>query len=98
YVTRCALARVRAGRERIEPLFMRFMVDKVLLNKTLETAQRLARLNFTGTAFLTLIVGSNLLNAFKENPQRLLNTRLMLALRRTRFRRMPHLPLAKLHD
>jgi ATP-binding cassette subfamily B protein len=92
------LALVRAGLEMIEPLFMRFMVDKVLLNKTLETAQRLARLNFTGTAFLTLIVGSNLLNAFKENRQRLLNTRLMLALRRTLFHRMLHLPLAKLHD
>ena len=92
------LALVRAGLEMIEPLFMRFMVDKVLLNKTLDTAARFARLNLTGTAFLTLIVGSNLLNAFKENRQRLLNTRLMLALRRTLFQRMLHLPLARLHD
>ena len=92
------LALVRAGLEMIEPLFMRFMVDKVLLNKALDTAARFARLNLTGTAFLTLIVGSNLLNAFKENRQRLLNTRLMLALRRTLFQRMLHLPLAKLHD
>jgi ATP-binding cassette subfamily B protein/subfamily B ATP-binding cassette protein MsbA len=93
-----AVALIRAGLEMVEPLFMRFMVDKVLLNKTLDTAARLARLNLTGTAFLTLIVGSNLLNAFKENRQRLLNTRLMLALRRTLFKRMLHLPLAKLHD
>src|SRR5499427_1248992 len=93
-----SLALVRAGLEMIEPLFMRFMVDKVLLNKALDTAARFARLNLTGTAFLTLIVGSNLLNAFKENRQRLLNTRLMLALRRTLFKRMLHLPLAKLHD
>ena len=92
------LALVRAGLEMIEPLFMRFMVDKVLLNKALDTAARFARLNLTGTSFLTLIVGSNLLNAFKENRQRLLNTRLMLALRRTLFQRMLHLPLAKLHD
>ena len=92
------LALVRAGLEMIEPLFMRFMVDKVLLNKALDTAARFARLNLTGTAFLTLIVGSNLLNAFKENRQRLLNTRLMLALRRTLFQRMLHLPLARLHD
>jgi ATP-binding cassette subfamily B protein/subfamily B ATP-binding cassette protein MsbA len=93
-----SLALVRAGLEMIEPLFMRFMVDKVLLNKALDTVQRFARLNLTGTAFLTLIVGSNLLNALKENRQRLLNTRLMLALRRTLFQRMLHLPLAKLHD
>jgi ATP-binding cassette subfamily B protein/subfamily B ATP-binding cassette protein MsbA len=97
-VTFIALALVRAGLEMIEPLFMRFMVDKVLLNKALDTVERLARLNLTGTAFLTLIVGSNLLNAFKENRQRLLNTRLMLALRRTLFARMLHLPLPKLHD
>src|SRR5262249_56033175 len=50
------------------------------------------------TFFLTLIVGSNLLNAFKENRQRLLNTRMMLALRRTLFQRMLHLPLPRLHD
>src|SRR5262245_26350066 len=93
-----ALALTRAGLEMIEPLFMRFMVDKVLLNRALDTAARFARLNLTGTVFLTLIIGSNLLNAFKENRQRLLNTRMMLALRRTLFERMLHLPLPKLHD
>src|SRR5262249_53356942 len=92
------LALARAGLEMVEPLFMRFIVDRVLLNRTLDTAARFARLNLTGTAFLTLIVGSNLLNAFKENRQRLLNTRVMLALRRTLFERMLHLPLPKLHD
>jgi ATP-binding cassette subfamily B protein/subfamily B ATP-binding cassette protein MsbA len=93
-----SLAVARAGLEMIEPLFMRFMVDKILLNHALDNATRLARLNLTGTAFLTLIVGSSLLNALKENRQRLLNTRLMLALRRTLFERMLHLPLPRLHD
>src|SRR5262249_32112468 len=79
------LALTRAGLEMVEPLFMRFMVDKVLLNRALAMTVRLERLNLIGTAFLTLIVGSNLLNAFKENRQRLLNTRVMLALRRTLF-------------
>src|SRR5438105_669236 len=50
------LALVRAGLEMIEPLFMRFMVDRVLLNHALETAARFARLNLAGTAFLTLLV------------------------------------------
>ena len=93
-----ALALLRAGLEMIEPLFMRYMVDQVLLNQAIGEAEKFARLNLTGTAFLTLIVSSNLLNAFKENRQRLLNTRLMLALRRTLFQRMLHLPLAKLND
>jgi ATP-binding cassette subfamily B protein/subfamily B ATP-binding cassette protein MsbA len=82
----------------IEPLFMRFMVDQVLLNQTIDTPTRFARLNLAGTAFLALIVVSNLLSALKENRQRLLNTRLMLALRRTLFQQLLHLPLPKLHD
>jgi len=92
------VAVTRAGMEMIEPLFMRFIVDRVLLNRALDTAARLAQLNLAGTAFLTLIVASNLLNALKENRQRLLNTRLMLALRRRLFERMIHLPLPRLHD
>src|SRR5262245_52744219 len=93
-----ALALVRAGLEMIEPLFMRFIVDNVLLNRLITKAEQYSRLSLIGSAFVTLIVASQLLNAFKENRQRLLNTRLMLALRRTLFQRMLHLPLAKLHD
>jgi ATP-binding cassette subfamily B protein/subfamily B ATP-binding cassette protein MsbA len=92
------LALTRAGLEMIEPLFMRFMVDHVLLNKALDTAARLAKLNLTGSLFLILIIGSNLLNSFKDYRQRLLNTRVMLALRRALFERMLHLPLPRLHD
>jgi ATP-binding cassette subfamily B protein len=92
------LALVRAGLEMIEPLFMRFMVDKVLLNTSIDAAARLARLHLTGMTFLSLIVFSNLLNSYKDYRQRLLNTRVMLALRRALFDRMLHLPLPKLHD
>src|SRR5262249_10088299 len=41
------LALARAGLEMIEPLFMRFMVDKVLLNKALDAVERFSRLNLT---------------------------------------------------
>jgi ATP-binding cassette subfamily B protein/subfamily B ATP-binding cassette protein MsbA len=92
------LALTRAGLEMVEPLFLRFMVDKVLLNHALDQATRLAKLNLTGTLFLTLIVGSNLLNSFKDNRQRLLNTRMMLGLRRALYERMLHLPLPRLND
>ena len=91
-------ALLAAGLEMIEPLFMRFMVDRVLLNKQLEAGSRLWLLHLTGGSFLVVIVLSNLLGAFKDYNQRILNTRLMLAMRRTLFERLLHLPLAKLWD
>ncbi|AHG88646.1 ABC transporter transmembrane region [Gemmatirosa kalamazoonensis] len=93
-----ALALTRAGLEMIEPLFMRFIVDRVLLNRALDAAARLSRLNAVGLTFLTVIVTSNLINAFKDNRQRRLNARVMLTLRRALFQRFLHLPLSTLYD
>ena len=42
------LALLRAGLEMIEPLFMRFIVDRVLLDSALDTASRFGRLNLAG--------------------------------------------------
>jgi ATP-binding cassette subfamily B protein/subfamily B ATP-binding cassette protein MsbA len=92
------LALVRAGLEMVEPLFMRFIVDRVLLNDALTTAERLARLHVTGIVFLTVIVVSSLANVTKDYRQRLLNVRVMLSLRRTLFERLLHLPLPKLWE
>src|SRR5690242_18247390 len=50
------LAIVGGGLEMVEPLFMRFIVDKVLLNKTLTDVARLARLNAAGSLFLGIII------------------------------------------
>jgi ATP-binding cassette subfamily B protein/subfamily B ATP-binding cassette protein MsbA len=82
----------------VEPLFMRFIVDRVLLNQVLDAASRLARLNATGALFLGVIVVSNLLGALRDYRQRLLNTTVMLSLRRSLFERLLHLPLPKLWD
>jgi ATP-binding cassette, subfamily B, bacterial len=87
-----------AGLQMVEPLFMRFMIDRVLLNTRLDSAARWRQLNLAGALFLGLIVASNLFNAFKEYRQRLLNTRVMLSLRRSLFERLLHLPLPKLWD
>ena len=87
-----------AGFQMIEPLFMRYIIDKVLLNKALDTAGRIARLNLAGATFLAVILLSNLLGALKDYRQRLLNTRVMLSLRRALFERLLHLPLPKLWD
>jgi len=93
-----ALALVRAGLEMVEPLFMRFIVDHVLLNKVLDMAARLARLHTVGLTFLAIIIGSNVLNAIKDNRQRRLNARVMLTLRRALFARFLRLPLSTLYE
>jgi len=93
-----ALALAGAICEMVEPLFMRFIVDRVLLNKNISDADRLPSLNFAGLLFVILVIGTNLVNAFKGYNQRLVNTRIMLSLRRSLFDRMIHLPLPSLWD
>jgi ATP-binding cassette subfamily B protein len=92
------LALVSAGLEMVEPLFMRFIVDRVLLNRSLDAAARFTRLNFAGALFLSLVLAANLVGAFRDYRQRLLNTSVMLALRRSLFDRFLNLPLPKLWD
>ncbi len=93
-----ALALVAAGLSMVEPLFMRYIVDRVLLNRKLDPAGRLPLLNAAGALFLALVIVSNLLNALREYRQKLLNTRVMLSLRRALFDRLLRLPLPKLWD
>ena len=92
------LALLTAGLEMVEPLFMRFIIDRVLLISGLDTAARLSRLHFAGAAFVSVIVMSTLIRVFKDYRQKLLNIRVMLSLRRSLFDRMLHLPLPKLWD
>jgi ATP-binding cassette subfamily B protein len=93
-----ALALLTAGLQMVEPLFMRFIIDGVLLDTTLDDASRLTRLNLGGAGFLALIVASSLIGVFKDYRQRLLNFRIMLSLRRSLFDRLLHLPLPKLWE
>ena len=92
------LALAIAGLQMMEPLFMRYIVDRVLLATGLDSAERLMRLNTAGALFLLLIVVSNLLDAFKGYRQRLLNTAVMLTLRRKLFDKLLHLPLPRLWE
>jgi ATP-binding cassette, subfamily B, bacterial len=93
-----ALALMTAGLEMIEPLFMRFIIDRVLLNAALDSASRMARLNVAGAVFLGVILVSTVIGMLKDYRQRLLNVRVMLSLRRAMFDRLLHLPLPKLWD
>jgi ATP-binding cassette subfamily B protein len=92
------LAVTAAGIQLVEPLFMRHIIDRVLLNPDLEAAERVARLNVIGVTFLSVIILSNLIGVVKDYRQRLLNTRVMLSLRRSLFDRLLHLPLPKLWE
>lgn len=92
------LALVAAGMEMIEPLFMRFIIDRVLLNSGLELASRISRLHLAGILFVVVVVFSRLIGVFKDYRQRILNVQVMLSLRRTLFERLLHLPLPKIWD
>ena len=92
------LALTTAGLEMIEPLFMRFIIDRVLLNVELDRASRLQTLHLAGSVFVAIIVLSNGIRVLKDYRQRLLNVQVMLTLRRTLFDRLLHLPLPRLWD
>ena len=93
-----ALALAGAGLQMVEPLFMRFIIDRVLLNMDLNTAERIGRLHLAGSLFVAVVILTQLVNVLKEYRQRLLNTRVMLSLRRSLFDRLLHLPLPYLWD
>lgn len=92
------IALAGAGLQLVEPLFMRFIIDGVLLNPKLDLAARFGRLHFAGIAFLGVIIGSNVIGAYRDYRQRVVNTRVMLGLRRSLYDRLLHLPLPKLWD
>ncbi len=87
-----------AGLEMIEPLFMKLIIDNVLLNTALDTSSRLVQLQLIGGIFLAVVILSKVMNVMKDYQQKLLNVRVMLALRKALFDRLLHLPLAKLWD
>jgi ATP-binding cassette subfamily B protein/subfamily B ATP-binding cassette protein MsbA len=97
-VTVLLLALLAAGLQMIEPLFMRVIIDHVLLNTELDSASRLTRLHLMGAVFLGVVMLSNLISVVKDYRQRLVNTRIMLSLRRSLFGRLLHLPLPRLWD
>ena len=86
------LALGKAALELVEPQFMRFMIDNVLLNQTLDTASRMRWLNVAGGLFLVVVLFSILITGFRDYRQKLLNTRLMLAPMPRSFSSMPSYP------
>lgn len=92
------LALFAAGLELVEPLFMRYIVDRVLLGAGLSQGERLQRLNVAGGVFVGVVVVARLVGAVKDYRQRLVNVRVMLALRRSMYDRLLRIPLARLWE
>ena len=93
-----AFALIGAGLQMIEPLFMRYIVDQVLLIPGLDRATRFSRLNAAGALFFALVIANNLVTAIRDYRQKILNARVMLALRRSLFERLLYLALPKLWE
>ncbi len=83
--------------EIVQPLFIRYIFDDVLLTKQ-EQVDKIWRLNQVGLLFLGLVVVTRILGIFRSWNQQLLNERVILTLRRALFDRMLRLPLDKLSD
>ena len=92
------LALLVAGLELVQPLFMRHIVDKVLLPEGLTSNVKLHRLHWAGSLFLGIVIIGQLLGALEDYRQRQLNVQVILCLRRSLYDRLLRLPLQKLSD
>jgi ATP-binding cassette subfamily B protein/subfamily B ATP-binding cassette protein MsbA len=92
------IAIVGAGLDMVHPLFLRFVIDHVLLNEALASDARIRALNVVGFLFLAVIVFARLVDALRSYRQRQLNARVVLSLRRALYERLLFLPLHKLSD
>jgi ATP-binding cassette subfamily B protein len=93
-----ALSLAAAGLQMLEPLFMRHMVDRVLLAPGMEASERVRHLHRVGALFLTVIVLSNVIGVIRDYRQRVLNEQVKMTLRGALFDRLVRLPLPKLWD
>jgi ATP-binding cassette subfamily B protein/subfamily B ATP-binding cassette protein MsbA len=92
------LALVEAGLDMLPPLFLRHVVDHVLLVTGVPTEERLPTLNQIGAVFLAIIIFARLVDAWRSYRQRQLNAKTVLSLRRSLYERFLYLPLQKLSD
>ena len=92
------LSLVAAVLELAHPLFLRYILDNVLLSENLTTASRVRQLNLIGSGLLAVIVVGQCIGVFKNYRTRQLNIRVMISLRRALYDRLLHLSLGDLTD
>jgi ATP-binding cassette subfamily B protein/subfamily B ATP-binding cassette protein MsbA len=93
-----ALAIAAEGLKMVEPLLMRFIVDRLLLDATRDLSSRLRSLHIMGGLFAGSMVLGQLISAWKEDRQRLLDARAKVSLRRSLIKRLFDLPISRLAD
>ncbi|MGI9517994.1 MAG: ABC transporter ATP-binding protein [Pirellulaceae bacterium] len=91
------LALVIAALQLIQPLFLRYIIDSVLLTEG-SSDWKLSTLHLVAGICLSVVLVSQTLGVWRNWCQRLLNVRVILTLRRALFERMLRLPLARLSD
>lgn len=91
------LALVVSVLELIQPLFLRYIIDNVLLTER-SRQFKLSMLHGIGLVYICVVVVGQLLGVWRNWSQRLLNVRVILTLRRALFERMLRLSLYKLSD
>jgi ATP-binding cassette subfamily B protein/subfamily B ATP-binding cassette protein MsbA len=93
-----ATAVVVAGLDMAHPLFMRYIIDQVLLTEAVSASSRLTQLHLAGAFFLVVIVLGQFAGDWRSYRQEVLNKQVMLSLRRALHERLLHLPLHQLSD
>jgi ATP-binding cassette subfamily B protein/subfamily B ATP-binding cassette protein MsbA len=92
------IALIEAGLNMLPPLFLRHIVDRVLLPTGMSSTERLSALHLVGAVFLAVVVLDRLADSWRSYRQRLLNSKVVLSLRRALYERLLFLPLPKLSD
>ncbi|MCA9218534.1 MAG: ABC transporter ATP-binding protein, partial [Planctomycetales bacterium] len=92
------LSLLSAVLELAHPLFLRHILDNVLLSDTLATAERIHQLHLIGSGLLVVILLGQCISVFKNYRTRTLNLHVMISLRRSLFDRLLHLSLVDLTD
>lgn len=80
----------------VEPLLMRFITDRVLLNSVAATSDRLRMLNLAGGAFLAVGAMAAVAHLMRDYRQRIVSARVMRTLRESLFARLLELSLLRL--
>ncbi len=89
------LALLVAGLDLIQPLFVRHIIDNVLLADG-PTDWKVSQLHLVAVIYLAVVLVSQSFNVWRNWKQRLLNVRVILTLRRALYERMLRLPLDRL--
>ena len=92
------LSLLAAVLELAHPLFLRHILDHVLLSDELTESQQVRQLNLIGTGLLSVILVGQCISVIKNYRTRQLNIRVMISLRRALYDRLLHLSLGDLTD